>query len=391
MKHYQIMSVDKVIKENAIDCTLMKNVNYFPKELFNFTATLKTSHGNSILYKYGENEEIVCAHTEKTPRESRAFRKETYESFIPTLQLKLQKYLKNNFIDNDVSEYVYDELIPIIHPNKEVAHQTLEASIYPYKLWGNYSILYHYNKFIITEFKKDMLRPTRIQIEDELPVEKNEPVDKVGTFEKLLEKFKSEVPEVATLKVYQSINSAIWKDFARKIIRERTISPNIQSCVDILEQNGSFIKKNELPKLTAPANNYVGYLNIFANDEDIEGFVWENDTFRELLQSEILKIKKVRTHTPFPKQAIKTTEAIIQRYKNQKVPDSPYIFQFKLLLNNEKDTKRTGVVCDNGGIKKPELIKELGGDTKGTISQLCFKLMYKLLKEKKMWIPVSYK
>jgi hypothetical protein len=162
-------------------------------------------------------------------------------------------------------------------------------------------------------------------------------------------------------------------------------------CVDILEQNGSFIKKNELPKLTAPANNYVGYLNIFANDEDIEGFVWENDTFRELLASEILKIKKVRTHTPFPKQAIKTTEAIIQRYKNQKVPDSPYIFQFKLLLNNEKDTKRTGVVCDNGGIKKPELIKELGGDAKGTISQLCFKLMYKLLKEKKMWIPVSYK
>jgi hypothetical protein len=385
------MSIDKVIKENAIDCTLMKNVNYFPKELFNFTATLKTSHGNSILYKYGENEEIVCAHTEKTPREARAFRKDTYESFIPTLQLKLQKNLKNNFIDNDVSEYVYDELIQIIHPNKEVAHQTLEASIYPYKLWGNYSILYHYNKFIITEFKKDMLRPTRIQIEDELPVEKNEPVDKVGAFEKLLEKFKDEIPEVATLKVYQSINSAIWKDFAHKIIRERAISPNIQLCVDILEKNGSFIKNKELPKLTAPANNYVGYLNIFANDEDIEGFVWENDTFRELLPSEILKIKKVRTHTPFPKQAIKTTEAIIQRYKNQKVPDSPYIFQFKLLLNNEKDTKRTGVVCDNGGIKKPELIKELGGDAKGTISQLCFKLMYKLLKEKKMWIPVSYK
>ena len=395
MKHYQIMSVDKVIKENAIDCTLMKNVNYFPKELFDFTATLKTSHGNSILYKYGENEEVVCAHTEKTPRETRAFRKETYESFIPTLQLKLQKYLKNNFLENDVSEYVYNELIPIIHPNKEVAHQTLEASLYPYKLWGNYSIMYHYNKFIITEFKKDMLRPTRIQIEDDIPVEKNEPVDKVAAFEKLLEKFKDEIPEVATLKLYKSIDSAIWKEFARKIITDPMISPNIKLCVDIFEKNGSFIKKSELPKLTAPANNYVGYLNIFGSEDDIEGFVWENDIFRELLPSEILKIKKLRKHTPVTdpsKQVIKTTEAIIQRYKNQKVPDSPYIFQFKLLLNNENDIKRTGIVCDNGGIKKPELIKELGGDdTKGTISQLCFKLMYKLLKEKKMWIPVSYK
>lgn len=389
MKNYQIMSVDKVIKENAIDCTLMKNVNYFPKDLFNFTTTLKTSQGTSILYKYGENEEFICANTKKLPRETRAFRKETYESFIPTLQLKLQKYLKNNFIENDVSEYVYDDLLPVIHPNKEVAHQTLEASIYPYKLWGNYSLLYHYNKFILTEFKKDSLRPTRIQIEVEVPETEKEQENE-GAFEKLLEEFKGE-----ELKIYKALNSVIWKNFARKIVTgKEVLSPAIQKCVDVLEKNGSFVKSSELPK-AATGLKYVGYLNIFANDDDIEGFVWENNAFRELLPSEILKIKKERTHTPITdpsKKVIKKTEAIVQRYKNPKLPDSPYVFQFKLLLNNENDVKRTGVVCDNGGIKKPELIKELGEEgAKGTISHLCFQLMTKLLKEKKMWIPVSYK
>ena len=395
MKHYQIMNVDKVIKENAIDCTLMKNVNYFPKDLFNFTATLKTSHGTSILYKYGENEEFICENTQKTARDTRSFRKETYEDFIPTLQLKLQKYLKNNFIENNVSEYVYNDLLPIIHTNKEIAHQTLEASIYPYKLWGNYSIIYHYNNFIITEFKKDTLRPTRIQIEEDLPKEKPQQVDKVALFEKLLEKFKDELPDVATLKIYKSIDSSIWKEFARKIIRDKRISPNIKMCVDILEKNGSFIKNTELPKLALPDNNYVGYLNIFSKEDNIEGFVWENNNFRELLPSEVIKVKKLRTHTPITdpsKDIIKNTEAIIQRYKNPKVPDSPYIFQFKLLLNNENNVKRSGIVCDNGGIKKPEIIKELGDkNEKGTISELCFKLMYKLLKAKKMWIPVCYK
>jgi hypothetical protein len=393
IKHYQIMGVDKVIKENAIDCTLMKNVNYFPKELFDFTTVLKTSHGTSLIYKYGENDEVKCLNDAKTPRDTRAFRKETYEGFIPTLQLKLQKYLKNNFMEK--REYEYDELVAIIHTNKEVAHQTLEASLYPYKLWDNYGLLYHYNKFIITEFKKNTLQPTRIQIEQDIPTDTHEPVDKVAAFEKLIEKFKDEIPEVATLKLYKSIDSAIWKEFARKITLADSISSNIQLCVDIFEKNGSFIKNSELPAL-AGKHNYVGYINIFAGDNDIEGFVWENNNFRELLPSEILKIKKNRTHTPITDpstQTIKKTEAIVQRYKNTKVPDSPYIFQFKLLLNNENNVKRTGIVCESGGIKKPELIKELGDEktTKGTITQLCFKLMYKLLKEKKMWIPVSYK
>jgi superfamily II DNA or RNA helicase len=397
MKNYQIVSVDKVIKENALDCTLMENANYFPKEMFDFTTVLKTSHGTSILYKYGdENGEVKCANVEKVPRELRAFHKESYESFIPTLQLKLQKFLKKNLLENNVIEYVYEDLLPMIHSNKEVAHQTLEESLYPYKLWGNYSLLYHYNKFIVTEFKKENLRPTRIQIEIAVPEEKKKPVDKASAFEKLLEKFSEENTEMATLKIYQSIDSNIWKEFARKIVTVSPISPKIQKCIDILESQGAFIKKGELPKLDQSKNNYTGYLNIFANEDDIEGFICqdENNTFRELLPSEILKLKKTRKFISFPeptKKIIKTTEGIIQRYKNRKAPDSPYIFQFKLIFNNET-VKRTGIVCDNNGIKKPEIVKELGDENiKGTIPQLCVRLMYNLLKAKKLWIPVSYK
>lgn len=404
MKHYQIENVDRAIKENALDCRLMKHVNYFPKELFTFQSFLKTSRGTEIPYQYGDDpsSEIVCGHMEEVPRDTRAFREESYQSLIPTLQQKLRKYLKEKYLQEHVQEFTYDELQSVIHTNKEVSHRTLEESLYPYTLWEDYSLIYHYNKFIISNFKKDLLRPTRIQIEStkEVVVDKK---DSSCQLEALFETFALESEAIATLKLYQSLDSDCWKSFAEKLIlRPGEISKKVHPILAILDKQGSFVRSSELP-LTAPGA-FVGYINLFSAEDVFEGTVWDDGEkqFRELLPSELERIKKQRKHIPFTdpsKIRVTDTIAMVQRYKNTKEPNSPYRFQFKLGLNNEK-VKRSGVVCDSG-LKKPEIEKELekfiplidadGNKRKMNVSQMCFQLMYELFRVHRMWIPTSYK
>lgn len=405
IKNYQIEHVAKVLQENALDCTLFQHVNYFPKNLFDFQTTIKTSHGTVIPYQYGDepSSKIECALTTSlVPKDVRAFREESYESFLPTLQQKLRKYLKEKFTRDGIQEFTYEELSTAIHPNREVAHQTIERSLYPYKLWGTYGLVYHYNQFLLSDFQRSLVRPTRIQIE----LKKDVVVDateKACSLETIMETFALESEAIATLKLYQALDSHCWKVFAEKmILHPEKISKKVYPVLAILDKQGAFLRTSELP-LQAPGS-YVGYVNLFSEETEFVGTVWDaqEKQFRELLPSEIEKVKKQRRHVPFTdptKMKIIDTIAMIQRYKNPKEPDSPYRFQFKLGLNNEK-VKRSGIVCDSG-LKKPEIEKELekfmslidpsGTKRKLNISQMCFQLMIELFQVGRMWIPSCYK
>lgn len=386
IKQSQIQQIDKVIKENAMDCNLLKHINYFPKELFDFQTVIKTSHGQKIPYHIGDDKQldIVCKHTHKAPRDTRAFREEVYTSFIPTLQQKLTKLLKRRFEKEDKDTYTYDELLEMTHKNKEVAHRVIEHMLYPYHLWGNYGLMYHMQQFIITQFKEDRLRPTRLQLEETKEI--IEPVE--CDLQPIWESFSLDSENIATIKLYQTLDSNCWRSFAEKFIKDpRKISDKVKPIVDILVKQGALLISN---------NKYIGYVNIFSPEDVYEVYIYENESFREATDSELAKLKKDKLHVPFPdpsKVKITDTIGLIQRYKNQKEPNSPYRFQLKLGLNNEK-VKRSGIVCDTG-LKKPEIEKELGhfipNLPKMNISQMCFNLMTELYRVNRIWIPPMYK
>jgi hypothetical protein len=205
IKQYQIHQIDKVIKENAMDCGLLKHVNYFPKELFDFQTVIKTSHGQKIPYHIGDDKQldIVCKHVHKTPRDTRAFREEVYTSFIPTLQQKLTKVLKNRFEKENKDTYTYNELLDMTHKNKEIAHRVIEHMLYPYRLWGNYGLMYHMQTFIITQFKEEKLRPVRLQLEETKEI--IEPVE--CDVQPIWESFALDSINNATIKLYQSLTT----------------------------------------------------------------------------------------------------------------------------------------------------------------------------------------
>lgn len=398
-KQYQIDVVDKVIRENAIDCTLMKNVNYFPKEIFDFATILETSHGTYIEYLHGDDDsdEVACANTSVVPKDRRAFRKESYQSFIPTLQIRLLKYLQKKVLTEGINTFQYEELIKEIHENAELAHETIQQSLYPYKLWGDYGLTYHNSMFIVTQFKKEVLRPTKVRIETIVEVIE-EPYELENILVDFVQKNKGDITAIISY-MYEIIDSKSWKIFAERCVTNQDlIDKRLKVVLDILDNEGSFIRQEEIPSVPPSRNRFSGYLNIFAKDNNIEGFLYENGTFQELLESSIKKLQAMRKFVPFtdPKKiTIVDTIGFVQPYNDKRYPDAPTRFQFKLGLNNTQ-SKRQGIVCNTSGLKKNiriELQKLEGGpiDENTLVSHLCTKLWSLLHKNKRMWYPVAYK
>lgn len=426
IKRRQIDSVDRVIKANAFDCQLMKHANYYPKTDFEFATVLKTSHGTTIPYIYGDEESQMTQRTAADPpdeknRDKRAFREESYIAFVPTLQLKLMKYLKEQHTKQHIQEFEYEDLLEVIHPNKEIANKTIEMSLYPYKLWDNYGLIYHQNKFLISEFKKETLRPTRIQITErsereaprseraapQSPREAPHPERALTNLETLFDSFIDQHTDraITLLKIYRDIDSISWKIFAEKVVQyPNFISSKIRPIIDILESEGSFVTRSEL-NVGRTTDWYVGYINIFADftkENRFAGTILDEGSFREIVPSELTILKLKRRHTPYTdpskpeKFPILEAIGMIHSAKDSKEKNAPFRFKFKLGLNNQNNQKRTGIVCKDGGMCKQDIIAELERytndiDRKNNKETLCFTLMYNLVLHNRMWVPVEYK
>ena len=396
IKYQHIQEVDKTIQENALDCGLMKNINYFPKSLFPFRVVLQTSRNRQLPYQFGDesSDEIQCKESKDLAHDTRSFRYESYQAFIPTLQQKLRKLLEKNYKEQSINSYNYEDLISQIHPNRELATKVLEATLLPYPLWGKMVLLYHNHQFIVGSLDTSLPSAKRLQLSEEEKVAMVEP--SICSLIQIFEPLQDEPLDIATLKVFQALDSDCWRPFAEQIIQTPTanLSPKLSKALAILESQGAFILKKELPMETPSA--YSGYVNLFSDETVFEVIVWDTDGYREATANEVSRIKKQRVYHEFTnpmKMKIVDTIGMFQRYKNPKDPKSPYRFQFKLGLNNEKG-KRSGVVCD-AGLKKPqieaELVKYTKKEAKGNVSQLCFQLMYELLKDGKIWMPALYK
>ena len=80
---YQTNLLDKIIIDNSLDCDLMKNINYFPKEIFNFNLKLVTSQNKTIKFNYGDSlENEPKCNIKKMKTNKLGFRKETYKHLV---------------------------------------------------------------------------------------------------------------------------------------------------------------------------------------------------------------------------------------------------------------------------------------------------------------------
>ena len=103
-KYIESKKVDKLIMDNAIDCHLMKNINYFPKTNFKLdNITIETSQGARIKYNFGDKEIDEPKCNGDSPSDSRAvtklnirgYRSELYKHLLPSIKNNIRGAIKN--------------------------------------------------------------------------------------------------------------------------------------------------------------------------------------------------------------------------------------------------------------------------------------------------------
>jgi hypothetical protein len=100
-KYIESKKVDRIIMDNAIDCHLMKNINYFPKSIFKLdNINIETSQGALIKYNYGDKEinEPKCngngnGNNEGIKINSRGFRSEIYKHLLPSIKNSIRNII----------------------------------------------------------------------------------------------------------------------------------------------------------------------------------------------------------------------------------------------------------------------------------------------------------
>jgi len=397
-KLYQTELIDKIIRDNSIDCYLMKNINYFDKKIFNFKLEMITSQNKKINYNYGDNEDLkpVCDIKIENIKKT-GFRKETYNHLI----LNVKKLIKNiiiNKLNNNERYLSFEEIIKESDIDENIIYQSIAESVYPNNLFDNYVLLIHNNgihiidKQINKESKVNILKNKELVIKSEIKTDiQLIPKD-------LIIKFEDTEKHMNIVMIYLLFNSDLYEDFVKYIIKTpynklNNIDKYISQC---FFEEGALIHKNEFSKKYSDDIKYIGFFNIFSDDLDINLYNYETSNFKSLsnLDKDYLYIIQKRKKIEFPDmQKEKISIGLILPKKNK----SNYSNTFKILSTGKSFGKKTGIVCES--LLKPEQdiileeynIELLTTKKKITKEKKCKMIAENMLKLNRLYLYPYYK
>ena len=397
-KLYQTDIIDKIIKDNAIDCYLMKNVNYFDKKLFNFKIKMITSQNKKINYNYGDNEDIkpICDIVKGNPIKS-GFRKETYNHLVLNVK-KIIKYMIINKLNNGEHYLTFDEIIKESDIDTDIIYQSIIESVFPNNLFDEYILLIHNNGIHIID--NEINKETKLNIvkNKELIIKSEIKENKDIIPNDLVLKFIETDKYINIILIYLSFNSELYDKFIKYIIKTsyNKLNNNEKYIAECFFQEGALIHKNEFNKKYSEDIKYIGYFNIFDENQDINLYNFENNSFKSLsnLDNDYLYIIEKRKKIELPDmQKEKLSIGLIVPKKNK----TNYCNTFKILSYGKAYGKKTGIVCES--LLKPEQdivleqysIEILNTKKKITKEKKCKIIAEKMFKLNKLYIYPYYK
>lgn len=398
-KSLQTRIAEVVIRDHAVDCALVKNVHYFPKELFRFKITYETSRGNEFTFQFGDDasNSPVCDLPAVT--DSTTMRSEVVQELIPTGLQRLRKHLHALKDAETTPRLSRDDLLKAIRFPKNIASIILEHACKPNALFSGYTLQAHRGSFVIQRPSKER-KSLKLSVSSNAQTVPPSAVNDDSSYEKLLASISTENKAAALIQIYQSLDSEQWPHIATTIINYGGNIPlRIQKQVELLVKEGAFVSASELPshQLSTGAQ-LIGYIDIFdtANMHIILRDV-QRKVYRDATQSEVASILSKRQLVEKPNLAQTTFlygALEPHAFKNQNMKR----FEFKLYVPGPSVGKRTGIVCIN--TKKPFIVDELSSlgvkytDTQlksETKDTLCMTLAIQLHNNKRLFVAPAYK
>jgi superfamily II DNA or RNA helicase len=361
-KLFEMKKAEQIIRDSALDCSLMINTNYYPKALFQFPIQMKTSQNKLINYSYGDSIDMkpqctsanmsdADAESENTSEKAKdiLIPTDVYENILPSIISKIKNYLQKDVVNKSQNYVAIDDIIKVLNINKKITLTAIQNILYPNVIIPKISI-YPYREGIILKPEQSDLTHTEIKLPtiSELP----SPEQNTCDIDRLLSP--QNIPTnadffVATYKLYSDLDSQCWPQLAKRCIETRT--PIIDRFAGYLAKTGALISKAELPKIIYEGK-YVGYVNIF-NTTQLQITLYDPKTkaYRDPTDLEMRQITAGRTE--FEKSTQKTYGMLMPR-KNKKNPNEPMRNELKIVSPGPNAGK--GAECST---KKWNEIREL--------------------------------
>ena len=391
----QSFIVDEIIRNNAIDCSLFKNINYFPKEMFKMSSIdLITSQGVKVKYELGDNEKYkpVCTvNVDDIKENSLGFREETYKHLALNIQGKIKSAIIE-FIRKNERFVSYQQLKKIfIDIDEKILMEAIKISIYPNIIIDNILLLPHKEGIHIIDVIEDKplkvsLLKTTIEINDET-------IDINDKFYKTIEKIQADNYDNAIISLYTSIDEITFKLLINKIIQSKALNKIDEFIEGCFLKEGIIITKKEIPNVVTNFK-YVGFVNIF--NEEFEPLLFAQDgiNHKSLNPKQLETLKSNRKLIVKPDDLINETlpyGLMIPIFENKDKKNK--INVFKLLTPGVIYGKKTGIVCSSLHKKEhSKFFKDLSlEDIKNTKESYCFKIAAKLHKISRISLLPEYK
>lgn len=405
----QMNEVIEILRDNAWDCSLMKNLNYIPKDMFDFTIQMKTSQGTVFDYKYGdlpEHEPQCISHDEqvnkpKTKNKDKDFiRPDMYLDIIPTIQTRLRKFVVQQ-LKNQEAEQIDHVIIPIkdlpkilrLEEFPEIIQSTLRASLEKEGLLSGHRVFIHKDQVYITS--NDLpKKATKIGIHIEQEVKEIPIEEKLQVFENYTKTIKND--DELVIYLYNNLYDNTWTKLAYKIIE--TSSENkpawINRLSELLYREGALIHHSEYPSVVTN-REYIGYYDFFQKESQLY-ILGANNKLREASEAEIRVIESKRKKFILPEKGTKSEEyiGIYTPYKAPRDINTGLVFK---ILKKDMKVRATnpGTVCssfemvDLREIWKSLQIKKQFPDTKADVCNVALPSV--MLQKQKLFLPPLYK
>jgi hypothetical protein len=384
-KYVDSVKIDRVIANNALDCGLMKNINYFPKGIFQMgEVNINTSQGAVYKYDFGDNEEnkITCDGTLDNIDKS-GYRSEVYKHLLKRTQNSIKNLLSENYVKSNIYYVELDELARELAIDNDLLMYTIKKSIYPYMLLQGYYIVLHNNGIRIISNKKGFANKLSIVfntnpktngvsasvkriVRDDAsdgpqgPDAADALVAAAAAIAKIIKdiNINYDSADETTISIYLSLNLENFTKLVKYILSsdKKIADKALLFIIECLYKQGVLIKKKEIPSYSKNDNEYIGYVNIFdiENKEhdiaklDINLHIKGTDTYNlgvtKRERDEFAKSRIKKASIPADMTLEKIPWGIIEPHKlKENIINKFKIFSIDQVIGKGK---KTGRVCD---------------------------------------------
>ena len=313
-KYIESKKVDKLIMDNAIDCHLMKNINYFPKTLFKLdNINIQTSQGAVIKYNFGDDEkyEPKCnVNIQGRNIDTRGYRSEIYKHLLPSIKTAIRNIIMADAADADAAvaattnRYIDFEMLKTHLGNtidNDILMYAIKNILYPsIFIRGKYITRYKngilispidvrgYSKGKIIRISNDTLRPSQPSQQRRSKSSKSKspdtnkasvvPLNDTMIIQKVLDKLDIDYKDVykTTISLYLNITAEEFKALIQYILKSYpasatdTFEKNIHFISKCLYKQGILIKSDDIPSYSDNNNEYIGYINMYSENSEVD-------------------------------------------------------------------------------------------------------------------------